>query len=73
MEEGRLWGALGILTAVVGLLVIGPEVLAAVSGGSDDPVGTLLFGIYGAGVVIAVLVTLLVIGPNLRSSPNGNR
>jgi hypothetical protein len=72
MEDGRLWGALGVLMAVVGLVVIGPEVLAVVTESGDDPVGTLLFGIYGAGVIIAVLVTLVVIGPNLRTRAGGN-
>jgi hypothetical protein len=66
MEDGRLWGVLGILLAVVGLVVLAPEMLHAL-GSSEGGTGTILFGVYGLGVVVAVVVTVAVIGPDLRS------
>jgi hypothetical protein len=66
MEDGRLWGVLGILLAVVGLAVLAPE-MAHVLGSGEGGTGTILFGVYGIGVVVAVAVTIAVIGPDLRS------
>jgi hypothetical protein len=66
MEDGRLWGVLGILLAVVGLVVLAPEMLH-VFGSGEGGTGAILFGVYGIGVVVAVVVTIVVIGPDLRS------
>jgi hypothetical protein len=67
MVGARTWGTLGVLLALVGLVVIAPEVLATLGGGSEDPLGTALFTTYGVGVVLAVVATVLVIGPELLS------
>jgi hypothetical protein len=64
MASGRLWGLLGVVLALVGLVVIAPELLAAVGEGLHGTEG-LLLGLYGAGVVLAVVVTILIIGPNV--------
>lgn len=64
MATGRLWGLLGVVLALVGLVVIAPELLAAVSEGLHGTEG-LLLGVYGGGVVLAVLVTIIIIGPNI--------
>jgi hypothetical protein len=65
MASERLWGLLGVLLALFGLVVIAPDVVSTLGAGGHDATGTLLFGVYGAGVVLAVLATLVVIGPDL--------
>jgi hypothetical protein len=59
MDEARLWGALGVLLAVVGVAIIAPEALGAG--------GPMLY--YGAGVLVAALVTVLVVVPNVLRRP----
>jgi hypothetical protein len=65
MDESRMWGGLGVLLAVVGLVVIAPELTHLVSGETHG-LGTVMLAVYGTGVVVAVVVTALVIVPNLR-------
>jgi hypothetical protein len=62
MEESRIWGALGILLALAGLVVIAldQEFLHALGEGHvGEPI---VF--YVLGVVAATVVTLVVIGPD---------
>ena len=67
MDESRLWGTLGILLAIAGLVIIAPELTHAFGGEGD--LGTTILALYGVGVVVAVLVTLVIIGPDvLRGS-----
>ena len=65
MDESRLWGTLGILLAIAGLVIIAPELTHAFGGESD--LGTTILALYGVGVVVAVLVTLAIIGPDSGS------
>jgi hypothetical protein len=67
MDESATWGLLGVLLAVVGAVVIAPEVLHVVGGGGEDPTGTLMLTVYGAGVAVAVVVTAVVILPDVLS------
>jgi hypothetical protein len=63
MEESRIWGALGILLALAGLVVIAldAEFLHALSEGHvGEPI---VF--YVVGVVAVTVVTLAVIGPSM--------
>jgi hypothetical protein len=66
MDESRLWGTLGILLALAGLVVIAldHEFLAALSEGHlGDPIV-----LYVVGVAVAAVVTLVLIAPNMRSA-----
>jgi hypothetical protein len=65
MDESARWGLLGVLLAIVGAVVIAPEVLHVVGGGGEDPTGTLMLTAYGVGVVVAVAMTALVILPDV--------
>jgi hypothetical protein len=63
MDESRIWGTLGILLALVGLVVIAldHEFLTALGEGHvGEPI---VF--YVVGVVAATVVTLAVIGPSM--------
>jgi hypothetical protein len=73
MTSGRLWGALGVLLAVVGLAVIAPEIVSTVAGGVGEDTGHLLFAVYGVGMVVAVLLTVAIIGPSLLDRGNGSQ
>jgi hypothetical protein len=73
MTSGRLWGALGVLLAVVGVAVIAPEIVSTVTGGVGEGTGHLLFAVYGLGAVVALVVTVAVIGPSLLDRGNGSR
>ncbi|MGM0592321.1 MAG: hypothetical protein ACQETI_11975 [Halobacteriota archaeon] len=64
MEESRIWAALGIALALLGLVVIAPEVLTAVQEhGAGEPIV-----LYGIAVVVAVITTIIVAGPSVVSS-----
>jgi hypothetical protein len=63
MDESRIWGTLGILVALAGLVVIAldHEFLTALGEGHvGEPI---VF--YVVGVAAATVVTLLVIGPSM--------
>ena len=64
MDEGRIWGGLGILLALVGvgIIALDHEFTEALLGG-----GVELIVLYGAGVVLAALVTIAIIGPSVVS------
>jgi hypothetical protein len=66
MDESRLWGILGVVTAVIGLAVFAPE-LAHLASGETHGLETVMLAVYSAGVVLAVVVTAVVILPNLRN------
>ena len=70
MDESRLWGALGVVLAVAGLVVIAPEVMHALGGGTEDGLGANLLVGYGAGVALAALLATLVIIPTIARSGN---
>ncbi|WP_171006627.1 hypothetical protein [Halalkalirubrum salinum] len=58
MNENAIWGAVGILLAIAGAVVIGLEMTQ-----SD-----LLTQLYGVGVILAAIVTVLIVAPSLRSA-----
>jgi drug/metabolite transporter (DMT)-like permease len=63
MEESRIWGTIGVVLALAGLVVIAldHEFLTALSEGHiGEPI---VF--YVVGVAAAAVVTLLVIGPSM--------
>ncbi|MFB6161446.1 MAG: hypothetical protein ABEJ61_09770 [Haloferacaceae archaeon] len=62
MDEGRLWGLLGVTIAAFGVLVIAPEVLHALG---ESGTGPTMLGAYGLGALVAALLTVAVIGPDL--------
>jgi hypothetical protein len=63
MEESRVWGSIGVLLALVGLVVIaldGEFLTALGEGHIGEPIV-----LYVVGVTAAVVVTLAVIGPSM--------
>ncbi|MFB6305238.1 MAG: hypothetical protein ABEH47_08730 [Haloferacaceae archaeon] len=62
MDEKRLWGLLGVLLAVAGVVVIAPEVAHGIGG---EGLGAMMLTVYGVGVFLAALVTVLVVGPSV--------
>jgi drug/metabolite transporter (DMT)-like permease len=65
MDESRIWGSLGVLLAVAGLVVIAldNEFLTALSEGHvGEPI---VF--YVVGVALAVLVTIVIIAPSMTA------
>lgn len=70
MDESRIWGALGVLLAIVGLVAIAPEVLHAMGGEMEDGLGATMLVGYGVGVAFAALLTVVVILPNIARSSN---
>jgi drug/metabolite transporter (DMT)-like permease len=66
MDESRIWGTLGIVLALAGLVVIALDsnFLTALSEGHfGEPI---VF--YVVGVAVATLVTLVIIAPNMTSA-----
>ncbi|WP_129115201.1 hypothetical protein [Halegenticoccus tardaugens] len=64
MDEARIWGIIGILLAIGGLVVIGPEFVAELQhSGVTEPIV-----LYGIGVAVAVALTVFIILPSLVSS-----
>ena len=66
MEESRIWGTLGVLLALAGLVVIAldNEFLTALTEGHlGEPI---VF--YVVGVALATVVTLAVIVPNMSTA-----
>ncbi|XVH30930.1 hypothetical protein ACNS7O_11085 [Haloferacaceae archaeon DSL9] len=59
MKESLLWGGIGILLAIVGAVLITPEVQAAMAHGDT------LHLAYGIGVFVAAALTVLIIAPGL--------
>lgn len=64
MDEGRIWGGLGILLALAGVAIIAldNEFAEALSHGGAEPIV-----LYGVGVALAALVTIAIIGPSVVS------
>lgn len=63
MSDGgaRLWGALGILVAVLGVVVIAPDVMTGIA---EHGVGSPEV-LYGIGVAAAAVITLLIVLPSM--------
>jgi hypothetical protein len=62
MEESRIWGALGIVLALVGLIVIALDQKFLHALGEGHVGEPIVF--YVLGVVAVTVVTLVVIGPD---------
>lgn len=60
MDESQLWGGIGVLLAVVGFVVIAPELLGTLQHGLLEP--TVL---YGIGVAVVAVLTLLALVPGV--------
>jgi hypothetical protein len=65
MDEGRIWGTLGIVLALAGAVIIAldSDLPEALSHGNTDPLV-----LYAGAVAVAALVTVAVIAPNMRSA-----
>lgn len=65
MDEGRIWGTLGIVLALAGVVIIAldSDLPEALSHGLTDPLV-----LYAVGVVLAGVITVAVIAPNMRSA-----
>ncbi|MFC4358700.1 hypothetical protein ACFO0N_12185 [Halobium salinum] len=61
MSGSRLWGALGVAVALLGVVIIAPETLTGiVEHGVTSPEV-----LYGFGVVLAAVVTVLIVLPSM--------
>lgn len=62
MNESRLWGALGILLALLGFAAIAGEFLGALGEGLTNPMA-----LYGIGVLVAAVLAVLIVGPSVAA------
>lgn len=61
MVDTRVWGVIGILLAIVGALIIVPELQHGIAAGNTYVIA------YGVAVVAAAVVTSLIVGRGIVS------